>query len=252
MGQFSKPNRLQVEAKLRQLSLPLLAAAASSSLCSPTSSDVPVQGFRPPDFPVRVRCFPGCASPSSMHLSASLSPPSPPASRLSFFVSSPSTVPCSCACSPCLFLPPPLHPPYAAPDAPIQGRFYPGRSSPGPPPSGCSSSSAFPPLMFQSGFHVLIRFSCFFFSSLVPTLVPQGRFHPGFPVQGLHHPDVPVWVRCFLGGFIRGSTRLSASPSSPSPPFSPLLFFGSVLFQFLSLVHVLPAASCRSRFLLHL
>ena len=106
-----------------------------------------------------------------MRLSAFSSSPSPPTSGLLFFVSSLSTVPCSCSCSPCLFLLLPLPPPYEAPDTPIQGRFYPGRSSAGPPPPGCSSPSAFLPRMFQSGFHVLVRLSFFSFSSLFPTLV---------------------------------------------------------------------------------
>ena len=111
----------------------------------------------------------------------------------------------------------------------LRGCFYPGRFSPGPPPPGCSSPSACLPLMFQSGFHALVRLSFFSFSSLFPSLVLRvlslhrllfmpfllflaaaasssswspGRSHPGplrprmFQSRCVASPVVPVRVPC--------------------------------------------------------
>ena len=146
---------------LRVFSLPFLASAASSPSCSPgrgRSSPWPLSlgCVASPGVLVRV---PACVCPLFLPLLPLLPPGSCPSS-----LSSLSTTPCSC-----LFLPPPLPPPYAAPAAPI--RIYPRRSSPGPPSSGCPSRCAFLPRMFQSGFHVLIRLSFFSFFSLIPPLV---------------------------------------------------------------------------------
>ena len=83
-------------ASLRRYLLLLLRSRTfhSRAVASP---DVPVQGFRPPDVPVR--------APAS---------PSPPPSRLSFFASSLSTFPDSCSCTPFRFLPPLLLLPHGA------------------------------------------------------------------------------------------------------------------------------------------
>ena len=78
-----------------------------------------------------------------------------------------------------------------SPDAPIQGRFYPGRSTPGPPPPGCSSPGALLPRMFQSGCPVLVRLP-----------LPPGCSSPGGPVAS----DAPVRGT----GFAPGRSSLGA------------------------------------------
>ena len=164
--------------------------------------------------------------------SASHSSPSPLASRLLLFLSSFSPFPGSSTCSPCRFLPPPLHLPPGAPDAPIQGRLAPG----------CSSPGALLPWLFPSGFHLFGRFSiCSFpsrFLTLLRRILPhlvlalvhvllavvlryrlpllsqlrtfqsQAAASPDAPVPGLRPPDVPVRVFCFPGCSSPGSTCL--------------------------------------------
>ena len=131
--------------------LSFLAAAASSSSCSPGRS-----------FPWPPR--PGCTclgallpplSSSGFHVVGRFS-------FCSFSSHFPSLVrhvlphlvdagPC-CSRVPRRFSPPPFPPPSEAPDVPIPGRCLPGRSSPGLPPPGCSCPGALLPRMFQSGF----------------------------------------------------------------------------------------------------
>ena len=95
-----------------------------------------------------------------------------------------SSVPCSCSCSPCLFLPPPLPPPYAAPDALIQGLFFPRCSSPGLPLPGCYSPGAF------------LLSACRFVPPDAPVQgVPLPRMLQSVAL-GSAPPDDPVWGLC--------------------------------------------------------
>ena len=139
-----------------------------------STSDVLVQGLHHPDVPVRVRCFPGCSSPGCMLLSVSPSSPSPPFSRLLFFVSS---LPCSLLLF--MFFSPLL----AA--AVSSSLCSPVRSNPGFLPPGCSSPGALLPGMFQSGFHALVRLP-----------LPPGCSSPGGPVAS----DAPVGGTGFTPG----------------------------------------------------
>ena len=166
----------------------------------------------------------------------------------------------------------------------MQPRF-PGCSSPGLPPPGCSSLGVLLPRIFQSESHVFVRFSFPSFSSLVPTLffrVPPlhrslllclfclpfsaatassslcspGRSNPG-----------PLLPRTFQS---RASTtrmfqsECISSPGGPvrAPCACPLLLLLLLLPRpnscsscplsppSLALVHILLAVSCRRRFLL--
>ena len=122
-------------------SFSVLAAAAAPSSRSLGRSRLMISCAAPlPTDPDWLRCFPGCSHPGSMCLAASPSSPSPPASRLLSFLSSPIrflllflfSSPClSAAVSFSLFV---------APDILFPGRFVPGRSSPG----------ALRPRMFES------------------------------------------------------------------------------------------------------
>ena len=88
-------------------------------------------------------------------------------------------LPCSCACSPCRFLPPP-RPPTFAPDTLVYGRHFPGRSRQGPPPPGSVSSGALLPRAFSYEFQpALVRsfFLSFSFFLLARVLLVAPLYH---------------------------------------------------------------------------
>ena len=183
---------LLVASLRRNYLLPLRSRSFHSRAVA--SPDVPVQGFRPTDVQVRAHCFPGCSSPGSVRLPP-LSLPLP-VSR--FFLSSLSTFPDSCSCTPFRFLPLPLLLPHGASVAlacrsPVlhRSRLI---------LSGCVASPVVP-----------IRAPCVWLLHLLLFLLPLRVFSPSCPP-----PTVPCSCSCF-------PLRVSPPPS-PSPCLLPRTF----------------------------
>ena len=197
--------------------LPLvLAAAASSSLCSPgrsnpgllaSSPDIPVQGFCPRDVPVRVALlpagtlFPGCPSPGSLRLS----------SCLFFLLDAPvQEAPLLCG----FFL---------APDVPVCGT---GSTPPDDPVRGLCTTL---PWMFQSGALYYSSLStlaggggvCASLFFRAPSAAPLPPLLPALLCVPSCSPPV-AFLSVSLPSTPRFPSLPRSPPSLPSAPFSSL------------------------------